>query len=121
MDVAIIDVLWNGLLESLDIATMADAFELNVAPHNFYSHLSSLISAHFCALVPNFRIMELEIDDVPWKDDLVTETPVIDRGCFVLPTLPGWGAEINEEVAAAHPVPTGRQSHLQPGVATGLA
>lgn len=121
MDVAIIDVLWNGLLESLDIATMADAFELNVAPHNFYSHLSSLISAHFCALVPNFRIMELEIDDVPWKDDLVTETPVVDRGCFVLPTLPGWGAEINEEVAAAHPVPSGRQSPLQPGVATGLA
>jgi len=93
---------------------MADAFELNVAPHNFYSHLSSLISANFCALVPNFRIMEVDVDDVPWKDDLVTQAPVIDQGCFVLPTAPGWGADVNEEVAAAHPAGRVRPSASRP-------
>jgi galactonate dehydratase len=118
MDVVIIDVLWNGLLESLDIAAMADAFELNVAPHNFYSHLSSMISASFCSLVPNFRIMEVDVDDVPWKGDLVTHAPVIDQGCFVMPSLPGWGADINEEVAAAHPAGRVRPVHQQLGVAT---
>ena len=30
------------------------------------------MSAHFCAAIPNFRVMEIDIDDVPWKDDLVT-------------------------------------------------
>ena len=33
-DVAIIDVIWNGLNESLKIAAMADVYEINVAPHN---------------------------------------------------------------------------------------
>ena len=45
MDVAIIDTPWNGLAESLKIATMADAYEVNVAPHNFYSHLATMMSA----------------------------------------------------------------------------
>lgn len=103
-DVAIVDVVWNGLLESLKVASMADAYEVNVAPHNFYGHLSSLISAHFCALVPNFRIMEIDADDVPWRDDLVTNPPVIEGGRLVLPTGPGWGADIDEDAVRAHPV-----------------
>ncbi len=103
MDVAIIDVPWNGILESMKIAAMAEAYEVNVAPHNFYGHLSSLMSAHFCAALPNFRIMEIDIDDVPWKDDLVTEPPRIEGGEFILPTGPGWGADINEDAVRRHP------------------
>jgi L-alanine-DL-glutamate epimerase-like enolase superfamily enzyme len=61
------------------------------------------MSAHFCAAVPNFRIMEIEVDDVPWKDDLVTVAPRIERGEFVLPSSPGWGADVNEEAVRAHP------------------
>ena len=76
MDVAIIDVIWNGYMESLKIAAMADVYEMNVAPHNFYGHLSSVISAHFCAAVPNLRIMETDIDAVPWRDELVDRPPV---------------------------------------------
>ena len=102
-DVAIIDVVWNGLPESLRIANLAEAYEVNVAPHNFYGHLSSLISAHFCAVVPNLRIMEYEADDVPWKDELVTQAPVVEEGELVLPTGPGWGADVNEEAVKAHP------------------
>jgi L-alanine-DL-glutamate epimerase-like enolase superfamily enzyme len=103
MDVAIIDVPWNGLLESLKIAAMAEAYEMNVAPHNYYGHLCSLMSAHFCAAVPNFRVMEIDIDDVPWKDDLVTVPPVIENGELVVPTGPGWGADIDEAVVRQHP------------------
>ncbi len=82
---------------------MAGAYEINVAPHNFYGHLSTLMSAHFCAVIPNFRIMEIDIDDVPWKDELVTVAPVIDKGELVVPTAPGWGADIDEKVLRAHP------------------
>jgi L-alanine-DL-glutamate epimerase-like enolase superfamily enzyme len=103
MDVAIVDVPWNGILESVKIAAMAEAYEVNVAPHNFYGHLSSLMSAHFCAAVPNFRIMEIDIDDVPWKDDLVTEPPRIESGELVLPSGPGWGADVNEEAVRRYP------------------
>src|SRR6266536_2914529 len=86
VDYAIIDVAWNGILESLKIAAMADAYEVNVAPHNFNGHLGSLISAHFCAVVPNFKVMEIDIDDVLWKDDIVTTPPVIENGDLLLPT-----------------------------------
>ena len=103
MDVAIIDAPWNGVLETMKIAAMAEAYEINVAPHNFYGHLSTLMSAHFCAALPNFRIMEIDIDDVPWKDELVTRPPVIEDGHLVLPTGPGWGADVNEAAVRAHP------------------
>jgi L-alanine-DL-glutamate epimerase-like enolase superfamily enzyme len=104
MDVAIVDVPWNGILESMKIAAAAEAHEINVAPHNFYGHLSSMMSAHFCAAIGNFRIMEIDIDDVPWKDDLVTVSPDIQDGHLHLPTGPGWGTEINEAAVRAHPV-----------------
>ena len=103
MDVPIVDVIWNGYMESLKIAAMADVYEMNVAPHNFYGHLSSMISAHFCAAVPNFRIMETDIDAVPWRDELVDAPPVIENGEFVLPNRPGWGMEVNEAGVRAHP------------------
>ena len=103
MNVAIIDVPWNGLAESLKIAAMAEAYEINTAPHNFYGHLSTLMSAHFAATVPNFRVMEIDIDDVPWKDDLVSTPPRIEDGHLILPSGPGWGAEVNEDAIRAHP------------------
>ena len=103
MDVAIVDIPWNGAWEGLKVAAMAEAREINVAPHNFYGHLSTLMSAHFCAAIPNFRVMEIDIDDVPWKDDLVTVVPVIEDGCLVLPPGPGWGTELDEEAIRAHP------------------
>jgi L-alanine-DL-glutamate epimerase-like enolase superfamily enzyme len=103
VDYAIIDVAWNGILESLKIAAMADSFEVNCAPHNFNGHLGSLISAHFSAAIPNFKVMEIDIDDITWKDDIVTVPPVIENGDFLLPTGPGWGADVNEEFVRAHP------------------
>ena len=103
VDVAIVDEIWNGVAQSIKIAAMANAYEINVAPHNFYGHLCTLHSAHFCAAIPNFRIMEIDVDDVPWKDDLVTVVPRIEDGYLILPEGPGWGADVNEEAVRAHP------------------
>ena len=36
-------------LEADEIADLAETFEVNCAPHNFYGHMSTLMSAHFCA------------------------------------------------------------------------
>ena len=80
-DVAIVDVIWNGLDESLKIAAMADVYEINVAPHNFYGHLCSAISATFSALVPNFRVMEIDIDSAPWRDEFYMTSPPSRTAC----------------------------------------
>lgn len=105
MDVASIDLAWNGLLQSRKIADMAELYEMNVAPHNHYSHLAGLMAAHFSAAIPNFRILEVDVDDVPWKDELVSVRPQIERGELVVPNGPGWGTTVNEEVLRAHPWP----------------
>jgi L-alanine-DL-glutamate epimerase-like enolase superfamily enzyme len=101
-DVFMIDVPWNGFSQSKKVGDLAEVYQLNVAPHNYYSHLSSAISASLCAVLPNVRIMEIDIDDVPWKDDLVTVRPEIVDGYYTIPTGPGWGTNLNEEVAREH-------------------
>ena len=102
MDVCMVDVPWNGFSNSRRVVEMAETFEVNCAPHNYYSHLSTLHSVHLCAISPNIRICEIDIDDVPWKDDLVSEPLVFDQGSVIIPERPGWGADLNEEVAREH-------------------
>jgi L-alanine-DL-glutamate epimerase-like enolase superfamily enzyme len=103
MDVAIVDVPWNGAWQSMKIAAAADAHEVNVAPHNFYGHLCTMMNAHFAAAVPNLRIMEVDIDRIPWDRELFTHLPEIVDGHLVMPDRPGWGTEPNEEAIRAHP------------------
>ena len=103
MDVAIIDTPWNGVWQSMKIAAAAEAHDVNIAPHNFYGHLCTMINAHFAAAVPNLRIMETDVDRLPWDHELVTHVPKIENGYLVLPDRPGWGTEPNEEAIRAHP------------------
>lgn len=105
MDIASIDVIWNGFAQSKKISDMAEIYEMNITPHNYYSHLATFISANFCAVVPNLKILEVDIDDVPWKDELSTAVPEIKNGYMALPKKPGWGVDLNEEVLRAHPWP----------------
>jgi L-alanine-DL-glutamate epimerase-like enolase superfamily enzyme len=107
MDVAIIDAVWNGVWQSMKIATTADACEVNIAPHNFYGHLCTMMNAHFAAAAPNLRIMEVDIDRLPWDHELFTVAPRFEDGYLVVPDTPGWGTEPNEEAIRAHPPKAG--------------
>lgn len=103
VDVAIIDAIWNGVWQSLKVAACAEAYEVNVAPHNFYGHLATMMNAHFAAAVPNLRIMEIDIDRIPWDAEVFTREPPIESGHLVLPDTPGWGTEPDEAALLAHP------------------
>jgi galactonate dehydratase len=103
MDVAIIDTIWNGVWQAMKIAACAEAHEVNVAPHNFYGHLCTMMNAHFAAAVPNLRIMEIDIDRLAWDHELFTVLPTIEKGELVLPATPGWGTEPNEAAIRARP------------------
>ncbi|MCY1450100.1 hypothetical protein D9M71_668810 [compost metagenome] len=103
VDVAIIDAVWNGVWQSMKIANVADAFDVNVAPHNFYSHQATMMNIHFAAAVPNLRIMEHDIDRLAWDKDLFTYVPEIKNGSIVVPDTPGWGCDPIEEKMKNHP------------------
>jgi L-alanine-DL-glutamate epimerase-like enolase superfamily enzyme len=105
MDVASVDVIWNGFHQAKKIADLAETFEVNCAPHNYYSHLATFIAAQWCAAIPNVRILEVDVDDVPWRETLTTAVPEIDNGVLTIPSGPGWGADVNEDVLAEHPWP----------------
>jgi L-alanine-DL-glutamate epimerase-like enolase superfamily enzyme len=82
---------------------VAEAYEINIAPHNFYSPLATMMSMHLCAVAPNVRIMEMDVDQAPWVDELVTVKPEIRDGYLELPTGVGWGTEVDEAAVQAHP------------------
>jgi L-alanine-DL-glutamate epimerase-like enolase superfamily enzyme len=103
VDVAIIDAVWNGVWQAMKIAVAADACEVNIAPHNFYGHLATMMNAHFAAATPNLRIMEIDIDRLAWDDEVFTVLPHFENGHLVLPDTPGWGTEPNEEAVRARP------------------
>lgn len=103
VDVAIVDAVWNGVWQSMKIAAAAEAHEVNVAPHNFYGHLCTMMNAHFAAAVPNLRIVEDDIDRLPWDDELFTHAPQIENGHLIVPDRPGWGTEPIEEALRARP------------------
>lgn len=103
MDVVIVDTPWNGVWQSLKIAAAAEAHEINVACHNFYGHLCTMMNAHFCAAIPNFRIMEVDIDRIAWDHEIFSHVPEFKDGHLVMPDRPGWGTEPVESAMLDHP------------------
>ena len=104
MDIASVDVIWNGFAQSLKIAALAETHEVACAPHNYYSHLATFIAAQWCAAIPNVRLLEVDVDDVPWREELTTAAPDVGTASSSSPAGPGWGCDVVEDVLAAHPV-----------------
>ena len=102
-DVFMVDVPWNGFSQSKKVGDLANIFQFNMSPHNYYSHLASCISASLCGVLSNVRIMETDIDDVSWKDEIVSVVPEIVDGHMKIPTGPGWGTELLEDELRARP------------------
>ena len=108
MDVAIVDAVWNGVWQAMKIAAAAEAHQVNVAPHNFYGHLCTMMNAHFAAALPNLRIMETDIDRIGWDHELFTHLPEYQDGELLVPDRPGWGTEPIEPALRAHPPRAGQ-------------
>jgi galactonate dehydratase len=103
LDVAIVDGVWNGMWTGLKMAALAEAHEVNVAPHNFYGHLATFMNLHWAAAVPNLEIMEVDVDRLPWDADLFDAVPQFVDGHLEVPDTPGWGCEPVLDALADHP------------------
>ena len=91
----------GGLAVASQIAQFADAQTIPVSPHNISSPVGTLASAHFCAAIPNFLVLEFHASDVPFWNDLVegVPKPIIQNGSIQLPDKPGLGLKLNEDIA----------------------
>jgi galactonate dehydratase len=101
------DICHTGVLQAKKIAALAEAYHLPLAPHNPNSPLSTIISGHVCATIPNFLAMEIYSTErePPWRDAVMHPplSALLQDGHLVLPTGPGWGVEINEQELSKHP------------------
>ncbi len=102
-DVIMPDLAWNGITMGKKIADFAHAYDVLVAPHNCHSPLTTLISAQVAATIPNFYLLELDVDDAPWRDDLLTHPFEVEDGYLKLPDRPGLGSDLIEDELLKHP------------------
>jgi galactonate dehydratase len=94
----------GGILELKKIGALAEAYRLQMAPHNPQSEVSTLASLHVDATTPSSVIQESSLRRGSWIEDLFEGGGVmIKQGYAELPTRPGLGVTLNEKVAAQHP------------------
>lgn len=102
----------GGLSEARRIAALAEAHRIALAPHNPQGPVSTAASLEFGFSQPSYIICESVHEDVPWRNDVVSEGFTVNpNGRLVQPnTKPGLGIEINEVEVARHPF---KQEELQ--------
>ena len=95
----------GGLLESKRISDMADLYYIWTAAHNPASPLGTIASAHAASSMRSFRIHELAKYIDWWQDLVIHEGPIFDGGYLTIQDKPGYGIELNPDVAKAHLAP----------------
>lgn len=95
----------GGPSEMKRMATMMEAYNVLLAPHNPNGPLSTLASAQVCASVPNFFKQEFMFNDVPWRDTVIDHpiAGMISNGSLKLSDRPGLGVDLVEEEMEKHP------------------
>jgi len=91
-----IDLLWNGLSESVLIARRALAMGKKVTVHNYYSHFATSMALTFAELLSDNELLEFDYDDVPWRENIVTKNHRAQEGQIQFQSSLGWGNEIKE-------------------------
>ena len=90
----------GGLGEGQRIANLANLYYVPFAPHMVASFLGAMASAHVCASVPNFLILEWQIyfhKNPMYKEIVDYDGEMVADGFIPLSEKPGIGVEINEE------------------------
>ena len=84
----------------IKIAEVAERHGVRVVPHAWKSGILKAASLHVNAILPGERVQEWSTADNPLSQNLVsTKQPVID-GCAQVPTAPGLGVDVDENVVA---------------------
>lgn len=105
VDVIMPDVVHvGGITELRKIAALAEAFRVEVSPHNPQSEVSTLASMHVCMSSPACTILEIGSGQDPfWQDLFFGGHFSYDKGYANPPTHPGLGIDLDEKVAAKYP------------------
>ena len=94
----------GGISHARKIAALAEAFHVQVVPHNPLSPVSTAACIQLAAAIPNFALQELPVgEEVPPKRTIVDQPLKVDGGFLLLPDRPGIGIELAPDARERHP------------------
>jgi L-alanine-DL-glutamate epimerase-like enolase superfamily enzyme len=94
----------GGILETKKIGDMAQEHGVPMAMHFAGSPVSCMANVHCAAATENFLALENHSVDIPWWSDLVNGVakPIVQKGYIPVPSGPGLGITLNDEVMKQH-------------------
>ena len=90
-----LDPCWLGSAKTRKFINLAEQYDKFITVHNFNGHLSTFISLAHCSLINNLHYLEIDLDDVPWKDSIFSNSPeIIDGYIYSDNSIYGWGCDL---------------------------
>jgi galactonate dehydratase len=106
IDVCQVDISHTGgVSELMRIASFAEIYGIDVAPHNPYGPVALAAAAHAAAAMPNFLALE-HCRLRPWFDQVQTAAVPLSGGYIDVDALaqrPGLGVEVDLDLVRRHP------------------
>lgn len=98
--IVMLDLSWcGGITEARNIAAMADAWHLPVAPHDCTGPVVLCASTHLSLNAPNALVQEsVRAFYRTWYGDLVTQLPKVINGRITVPGGPGLGLDLHPDL-----------------------
>jgi len=102
----------GGILEAKKIASMAEAYYVQIAPHLYNGPIGAAASIQLATATPNFLIQESILTWGGFHAEILMRPIQWEDGFIIPSTEPGLGVELNMEVVAAHSPYTGDKLHI---------
>lgn len=90
----------GGLSHAKKVAALAEAFNVQVVPHNPLGPVSTAVSVQLAACIPNFAIQEYSNIE---SSEIVKKPVELKDGYLIVPDAPGIGVELQEDLEKRHP------------------
>ncbi|HEV2121737.1 MAG TPA: mandelate racemase/muconate lactonizing enzyme family protein [Chloroflexota bacterium] len=92
----------GGFTEMRKIAAIAETGYVQMAPHNPYGPVATIVNAHFDTAIPNFLAQETLGHDPAWRRDLVEPPVEVVDGHLEVSDRPGLGIRLVEKTVAQY-------------------
>lgn len=102
----------GGIWETKKIASMAEAFNVQIAPHLYAGPVEWAASIQLAATLPNLLLVETIGTGSGFQGQLIGHKIRWQDGFIEVPTAPGLGIEFDEDLARANPY-RGERLHLE--------
>lgn len=98
----------GGITECHRIGVLAGVQGLRVATHTWGDAVALVANMHLIASLSNGITVEVDRTGNPFVDELLEEPLTVRDGEIALPTGPGLGIELNEDLVSSYALPVGR-------------